>query len=30
MNLNISGHHLEVTSAIREHVQTELERIKRH
>ena len=30
MNLNISGHHLEVTSAIREHVQTKLERIKRH
>ena len=30
MNLTISGHHLEVTPAIREYVQTKLERIKRH
>ena len=30
MNLTISGHHLEVTPAIREYVQTKLERVKRH
>ena len=30
MNLTISGHHLELTPAIREHVQSKLERIKRH
>jgi len=30
MNLTISGHHIEVTPAIREYVQTKLERIKRH
>jgi putative sigma-54 modulation protein len=30
MNLTISGHHLEVTPAIREYVQTKLERITRH
>jgi len=30
MNLTISGHHLELTPAIREHVQNKLERIKRH
>jgi putative sigma-54 modulation protein len=30
MNLTISGHHLEVTPAIREYVQTKLERIRRH
>jgi len=30
MNLIISGHHLELTPAIREYVQTKLERIKRH
>lgn len=30
MNLNISGHHLEVTPAIREHVMTKLERVLRH
>ncbi|MQR02676.1 ribosome hibernation-promoting factor, HPF/YfiA family [Glaciimonas soli] len=30
MNLNISGHHLEVTPAIREHVLNKLDRIKRH
>jgi putative sigma-54 modulation protein len=30
MNFTISGHHLEVTPAIREYVQSKLERIKRH
>ena len=30
MNLTISGHHLELTPAIREYVQGKLERIKRH
>jgi putative sigma-54 modulation protein len=30
MNLTISGHHLELTPAIREYVQNKLERIKRH
>ena len=30
MNLTISGHHLEVTPAIREYVQAKLERVKRH
>ena len=30
MNLNISGHHLEVTPAIRGYVQEKLERVKRH
>ena len=30
MNLTISGHHLELTPALREYVQTKLERIKRH
>ena len=30
MNLTISGHHLDVTPAIREYVQTKLERVKRH
>lgn len=30
MNLTISGHHLEVTPAIREYVQGKLERITRH
>jgi putative sigma-54 modulation protein len=30
MNLNVSGHHLEVTPAIRGYVQGKLERIKRH
>ena len=30
MNLSVSGHHLEVTPAIRGYVQTKLERIKRH
>jgi putative sigma-54 modulation protein len=30
MNLTISGHHLEVTPAIREYLQNKLERIRRH
>lgn len=30
MNLTISGHHLELTPAIREYVQNKLERINRH
>ena len=30
MNLTISGHHLEVTSAIRDYVQSKLERVTRH
>ena len=30
MNLNVSGHHLEVTPAIRGYVQGKLERVKRH
>src|ERR1700740_1587556 len=30
MNLTISGHHVEVTPAIREYVQNKLERVKRH
>ncbi len=30
MNLTISGHHLDVTPAIREYVQTKLERVRRH
>jgi len=30
MNLTISGHHLELTPAIRDHVQAKLERIRRH
>lgn len=30
MNLTISGHHLELTPAIREYVQTKLDRIIRH
>ncbi len=30
MNLTISGHHLELTPAIREYVHTKLERIRRH
>ena len=30
MNLNLSGHHLEITPAIREHVLTKLEKITRH
>ncbi len=30
MNLTISGHHIELTPALREYVQNKLERIKRH
>jgi len=30
MNLTISGHHLELTPAIREYVHHKLERIRRH
>lgn len=30
MNLTISGHHLEVTPAIREYVKNKLERVTRH
>ncbi len=30
MNLNLSGHHLEITPAIREHVLSKLDKIKRH
>ena len=30
MNLTISGHHLEVTPAIRAYVAEKLERVKRH
>lgn len=30
MNLNVSGHHLEVTPAIRKYVNAKLERVKRH
>ncbi|MCD6025753.1 MAG: raiA [Solimicrobium sp.] len=30
MNITISGHHIEVTPAIRAHVQSKLERIMRH
>ncbi len=30
MNLTISGHHLEVTPAIRDYVASKMDRIKRH
>jgi putative sigma-54 modulation protein len=30
MNLTISGHHLDVTPALREYVQNKLERVTRH
>lgn len=30
MNLNLSGHHLEITPAIRSYVASKLERIERH
>jgi putative sigma-54 modulation protein len=30
MNLNLTGHHVEITPAIREYVLTKLERINRH
>ena len=30
MNLNVSGHHLAVTPAIRSYVETKLDRVARH
>lgn len=30
MNITISGHHIEVTSAIREYIENKLERVIRH
>lgn len=30
MNITISGHHLEVTPAIRQHIENKLERVVRH
>lgn len=30
MNLNLAGHHVEVTPAIRDYIQAKLERIVRH
>src|SRR5438876_12331927 len=30
MNLNLSGHHVDITTAIRADVTTKLERLKRH
>jgi putative sigma-54 modulation protein len=30
MNLNVSGHHLEVTPALRDYVQDKLVRVRRH
>ena len=30
MNLNVSGHHLDVTPAIRSYVRSKLERVTRH
>lgn len=30
MNMNITGHHLDVTPAIREYILTKMTRIKRH
>ena len=30
MNLSVSGHHLDVTPAIRTYVQSKLERVSRH
>ena len=30
MNLNLSGHHLEITPAIRSYLSTKLERVTRH
>ena len=30
MNLNITGHHVEVTPAINEYVKTKLDRVIRH
>ena len=30
MNFNLSGHHLEITPAIREHVLSKITKVKRH
>lgn len=30
MNLNITGHHLEVTPALREYISTKLDKVTRH
>lgn len=30
MNLNVSGHHMEVTDALRDYVDTKMARIERH
>ncbi len=30
MNLNLTGHHLEITPAIRDHVRSKLDKVKRH
>ena len=30
MNLNLSGHHLEITPAIRDYVTSKLDRVSRH
>ena len=30
MNINVSGHHLDVTPALRSYVQSKLERVSRH
>jgi len=30
VNLNVSGHHLEITPAIRKYVSSKLERVRRH
>lgn len=30
MNLNVSGHHLDVTPAIRDYVRSKIERVTRH
>lgn len=30
MNLNVSGHHLDITPAIRNYVQSKMERVTRH
>ena len=30
MQLNVSGHHVEVTSALREYVENKFERLQRH
>lgn len=30
MNLNLTGRHLEITPAIREHVMSKLDKVKRH